>query len=388
MRLASFNVENLFSRAKALRASSPGQPNPVLAAFDQFNTISNKLLYEPADRAAMLTDLETLGVLVRTPAGNLRTARDPFAAWALLRENRGDFIKQPRQGDVQIVADGRNAWIGWVDLITEPVDETAIHMTSRVIDDVAADVLAVIEAENRPSLVRFNDEMLNGRYGHVMLIDGNDPRGIDVGLLTTDPIEILSVTSHVDTPDPARPGKPLFSRDCPAYQLRVNGTELWVLINHLKSQSFTSGNPDPLRTRQSSQVRTIYDQLHVNGAPFIAVVGDFNKGPTTDQPPKHPTLEPLLGAGSPLIDTHELPVFDPGRRPGTFQSCGTRNRLDYILTSPELAQLVTGGGINRSGLWGTPTNKKPPTEWTVFPPITQARHAASDHAAIWVDINL
>jgi hypothetical protein len=218
--------------------------------------------------------------------------------------------------------------------------------------------------------------------------DGNDPRGIDVGLLTTDTIAITSVTSHVDDPDPSRPGKALFSRDCPAYRLDVDGTELWVLVNHLKSQSFTSGDPDPLRTRQASRVRAIYDQLRNQGIELIAVVGDLNKGPTTDQPPQHPTLEDLLGPQSPLVDTHSLDVFDPGPRPGTFQSCGARNRIDYILTSPELADLVTAGGINRKGLWGTPTNKKPPTDWTVFPPITHPHHAASDHAAIWIDINL
>jgi endonuclease/exonuclease/phosphatase family metal-dependent hydrolase len=389
MRLASFNVENLFDRAKALRAASMGERNPVLEAFSRFNTVSNKVLYEPADKVAMLTDLETLGVLHRSAAGNLRLTTHPFSEWALLRENRGDFIKQPRSGSAEVIANGRNAWIGWVELLPESVNEVAIHMTARVIDDVAADVLAVVEADNRPSLVRFNDEMLNGRYGHVMCIDGNDERGIDVGLLTTDAIDIVSVTSHVDDPDPARPNKTLFSRDCPVYRLSMAGIELWVLVNHLKSQSFTFGDPDPLRTRQATQVRAIYDQLKAAGADLIAIVGDFNKGPTTDAPPQHPTLEALLGPQSPLFDTQELPVFDPGPRPGTFQACGVRQRLDYILVAPELADLVSAGGINRNGLWGNPKNKNPPKLWDVFPPVREdSAHAASDHAAIWIDIDL
>jgi hypothetical protein len=120
---------------------------------------------------------------------------------------------------------------------------------------------------------------------------------------------------------------------------------MWVLVNHLKSQSFTFGDPDPLRTRQATQVRAIYDQLKAAGADLIAIVGDFNKGPTTDVPPQHPTLEALLGPQSPLFDTQELPVFDPGPRPGTFQACGVRQRLDYILVSPELADLVSAGGM-------------------------------------------
>ena len=107
MRLATFNVENLFARAKALRATSLGEANPVLAAFERFNTVSARVTYEPADQAAMLKDLETLEILRRSAAGNLRMNTQPFSAWALLRENRGDFIKQPRSGSVEIVAKGR-----------------------------------------------------------------------------------------------------------------------------------------------------------------------------------------------------------------------------------------------------------------------------------------
>ncbi len=92
--------------------------------------------------------------------------------------------------------------------------------------------------------------------------------------------------------------------------------------------------------------------------------------------------------GSPLVDTHALPVFDQGPRPGTFQACGARERLDYILVSPELAARVTAGGINRKGLWGNPKNKNPPSAWQVFPPITAAVHAASDHAATFIDFDL
>lgn len=250
------------------------------------------------------------------------------------------------------------------------MNETAVRMTAAVITEVDANVLCVVEAEDRPSLVRMNIELLNDHYGHIMLVDGNDPRGIDIGLLCDARIEVVSIRSHVDVPDPEGTGRPLFSRDCPVYQLRLaDGSDLWLLLNHLKSQSFTSGDPDPLRSRQSTEVRAIYDRLRAEGARLIAVMGDFNKGPTNDQPPQHPTLEPLLGPDSPLVDATTLPGFDLGPRPGTFQSCSLRNRLDYILLSPDLADVATGGGIFRKGLWGTPTNKNPPQDWTVFPQI-------------------
>ena len=395
IRLATFNVENLFARAKALDPADPAG-GAALRAFDDFNRVAARPVYEDTDRKAMLDALEALRVLVRV-GGALRRNPDPFGdAWAMLRENRGDFLVAPDDAEPRIVATGRPDWLGWVELITEPVDELATRMTARVISDVAADVLCVVEAEDRPSLVRFDVELLGRRYAHRMLVDGNDPRGIDVGLFATAAVEPLWVRSNVDVPDPAAAdGRPLFSRDCPVHHLRLpGGAELYLLLNHLKSQSFTSGNPDPLRSRQSAAVRDIYLALRAGGARHVAVLGDFNKGPAADG--SHPTLEPLFDPATGLVDAYGLPAFsqlhDPldtaRERPGTFQSCTLRNRLDYLLLSPELAATVTDGGVFRRGLWGPPANVNPPRLWSVYPEITSARHAASDHAAVWLDLDL
>lgn len=45
----------------------------------------------------------------------------------------------------------------------EPIDEVNTRMIAQVIRDVAADVLGVVEAENRPSLDRFSQELLGGQ---------------------------------------------------------------------------------------------------------------------------------------------------------------------------------------------------------------------------------
>jgi endonuclease/exonuclease/phosphatase family metal-dependent hydrolase len=397
MRLATFNVENLFARAKAMDNTVREVGEPALAAFEVFNRIAAHDEYTPEDKAAMLDALVTLGVLVETRDGRRLNPRQFDTAWALLRENRGDFLVAPADREPRIEATGRGEWIGWVELLTEPVDEVGTQMIAKVVDEVAPDVLCLVEAEDRPSLVRFNEQLLGERFAHSMLLDGNDPRGIDVGLYCTERAEVRSVRGHMDVPDPASAGRRLFSRDCPAYHLRLAGGEdLYLLLNHLKSQSFSSGNPDPLRTRQSTEVRAIYDRLRAEGAELVAVLGDLNKGPDPADPTRHPTLEALLGADSPLVDAYRHPrfsgLFDPGdpgkERPGSFQSCSLRNRLDYILLSPELAELVTDGGVFRKGLWGTPSNVNPPAKWSVFPEITAGRHAASDHALVWVDLDL
>jgi hypothetical protein len=112
-------------------------------------------------------------------------------------------------------------------------------MTARVIQDVNADIIGIVEAEDRPSLVRFNQELLGGFYRHVMLVDGNDERGIDVAIMTRNNFEIESIRSNVDTED--RTGN-VFSRDCPQYEVQTpNGTVVHVLVNHFKSQSGGGG---------------------------------------------------------------------------------------------------------------------------------------------------
>jgi predicted extracellular nuclease len=159
---------------------------------------------------------------------------------------------------------------------------------------------------------------------------------------------------------------------------------VWVLVNHFKSQS---GGGGPKRARQAQGVRTIVEDLVAAGERHIVVLGDLNEGPTVlGQPAAN--LTSLVDPNGPLVEVYALPAFNQGPRPDTFQSCGIRDRLDYILVSQDLAGLVVGGGIERHGLWGTPTSVNPPAQWDIYPQITGAHQTASDHAAIYVDINI
>lgn len=73
--------------------------------------------------------------------------------------------------------------------------EDSKEITASVIIDMNADVLALQEIEGQDTLKRFRNEFLGGYrdYPHVMCIDGNDPRYIDVAVLSK--YRILSATS-------------------------------------------------------------------------------------------------------------------------------------------------------------------------------------------------
>jgi hypothetical protein len=80
----------------------------------------------------------------------------------------------------------------------------ATRNTSRVVGDVNADILLTVEVEDRLTLQRFNEQVLGAEFGttypHNILVDGNDERGIDLGILSRFPIR--AVRAHFDEPDP------------------------------------------------------------------------------------------------------------------------------------------------------------------------------------------
>ncbi len=380
-RIACYNVENLFARPNAFDPMDWGAGKPIIAAYHEVNELFNKPSYSTADRRRMRDLLVRLDIYSINDNSVARRKRTPTPRWAWLRNNKGSFDRQPRDATqpVEIIATGRRAWIGWVDLATEPTNEKATRLTGRVIGDVNADIIGIVEAEDRPSLVRFNEEMVANKYDHVMLVDGNDPRGIDVGIMTRAGYKIQSIQSNVDLTDNVGT---VFSRDCAQYEVHTpDGNTLHVLVNHFKSQS---GGGDVKRRRQAQAVRRIVDDLVAAGE-HVIVLGDLNEGPRNGQT-RADNLKSLYLQNSPLIEVYTLPGFALGNRPGTFDSCTLRNRLDYIFISQNLRLAFNGGGIFRMGLWGNRQTR--PDQWPTYPEMTTGEEQASDHACVFIDLSI
>jgi predicted extracellular nuclease len=369
VRIASFNVENLFQRAKALNPETREENKPILEKHARVNELMNLPVYTDAVKDEIRDILLGFGLESRDDAGE----------WVILRQNRGKLVKRGAAG-FEIVADGRSDWIGWVELKTEQVNELAMDHTAMVIRDVNADILGVVEAENRIVLDKFSAQLLarvgGTPYEFVMVIDGNDDRGIDVGLMTKVGYEIVSIRSHVDDTDAVGD---VFSRDCPEYTVVTpTGRRVVVLVNHLKSKGFgSSSSSNQKRERQAKQIKKIYERLLAEGEENIAVLGDLN-----DTPDSWP-LAPLLQQTD-LQDISQHPSFVSDGRRGTYANGTKSQKIDYVLLSPALFSRVIGGGVFRLGVWGG-------VNGTLFPhyaTMTKSIHAASDHAAIYADVNL
>lgn len=368
MRLATFNVENLFSRPRVMNLDTWAAGKKVLTEYGKLTALLQLSFYSQADKAKIVESLKAIGL-----------GSSDESKFVLLRQNRGHLVKRPSSG-LEVVANGRGDWIGWLELKKEAVNDIAVQMTARVVQELNADILAVVEAEDRIALGHFNEQLLkplNTALPTIMLIDGNDDRGIDVGLLAKPGTQIESIVSHVDD---VNNGSRIFSRDCPEYTVRIdaNNTVL-VIVNHFKSKGYGSPAASNARRKlQATRARAIYEMRRAQGIDRIAVVGDFNDTPASDP------LSPLLGSGSDLKDIFDHANFQDDGRPGTFGNGTASNKIDYLLLSPALWSRVQACGVVRKGVWGG-------VNGTLFPhyaEMTKAIHAASDHAALWADLDL
>lgn len=378
LRLATYNVENLFERAMLFghtewagdQAGEQGNTaTRILDAYAKASTVLARHTYSQEDKDEIVRLIDILGL----------TDSDD-SKYVLLRRNRGRLLER-NNGTVRVVADGRDDWLGWLELKMEAVNEQATRNTGRVINNINADVLVVVEAEHRPSLLRFNEQVLQPvvgwRYDHILVMDGNDARGIDVGLCCRSTFPVDFMRSHVDD---LFEGKRIFSRDCAEYHVVLpDRRRLVILANHFKSKgNGKAAENDALRNRQARRVREIYEELRQSGNDLVAIMGDLN-----DSPDRAP-LAPLLREGSDLADASEIEGFDSGGRPGTWRNGEARNKIDYILMSPALCKLARGGAIYRAGVWGGEDG----TLFPHLPEITSPSEAASDHAALYVDLDI
>ncbi|MGH1565463.1 endonuclease/exonuclease/phosphatase family protein [Mumia sp. DW29H23] len=371
MRLASFNVENLFARPKAM-AEEQGDAatrKKVLATHARLAALLDRDSYAGVEDD-ILEALDTLGLL-----------RSDDATYVRLRKLRGQLLRRPRNGPVELVAKGRSDWVGWVELKTVPVNARATENTARVLDALDADVVTVVEADDRPGLHLFSESLLPAvggtPYEQVMVVEGNDERGIDVGLMAHADYRLVQMRTHIFDTDGSGT---VFSRDCCEYHLETPlGNRVVVLANHFKSKGYSSpGDPvgSKRRRRQATRVARIVRSLRDEGLDLIAVTGDLNDDPASE------ALAPLLDDGV-LTDVSEHPAFDWNHRRGTYGSGNEKDKIDYILMSDGLFARVQGGGVFRKGVWRGPRTKDP---WEIFPTLTAKVEEASDHAALYADL--
>ncbi len=352
-RIASFNVENLFSRAKVLNLNDHARATELLNKIERLKSLLLKPTYTPEIKQAINTLLADL--------------KD----YVLIREDRGKLLTRGK-----VSAPGAAAWDGVIELKRASIKELARQATADVLKALAADVACVIETENRPSLQQFNRELMGTRkFPRILVVDGNDARGIDVGLLAK--LDVGRIDTHIFDEDD---DGVIFSRDCLEVELLhlPNGKPLYILCNHLKSMGYgPPAQSDEKRRRQAARIAQILTRKYDLTRDHVVVAGDLNNDPSA------PPLRPLLSVPH-LYDVLQLQFGDDPARRWTYRYKKQNSQLDYLLVSQPLRAAFTAAGVERRGIWGI----KDLTGETGFKSVTAKTNAASDHGAVWAEFSL
>lgn len=229
-----------------------------------------------------------------------------------------------------------------------------------------ADVLAVQEVEDIGVLREFALTDLAGLYPYHVLVEGNDPRLIDLGLLSKLPIG--GVTSWKYATHGAAPHELVFSRDLLEVEIldpQRRRRLCTIFNNHLKS-NYARWDMDPevarrhngqRRQRQAETVARIVAARTRPDSSYV-IVGDMNDSPDSE------FLEPLTAAPSlglqnalrAAVETRPAkPESSPQDAPATpvwtyrhrAQGVTTFSLIDQIWVSPALADRVSGAWIDR-----------------------------------------
>lgn len=275
------------------------------------------------------------------------------------------------------------------DLVSYETTHLQRNNTAQAILDAEPDVLMLCEVENLYSLRVFNEKYLDHYFDRMILIDGNDPRGIDVGVLVRSGFraEITAIRSHVDDATDAK--KPvvrsstrgfgymvrnaIFSRDCLEVDLTIGSVSLTLMANHFKAQDGRESSVER-RQRQAAKVAEYVVEAEKSGRLPI-VLGDLNVPPQKDG-----SLDPLL-----KLKSLQNPVSSLGEKEGWTHYYAARrevSQLDYIMPHKSLDVVKTE--IVRSGL----TTKCKQYTGPRYPTIGPEHTEASDHCPVTVALKL
>lgn len=210
-----------------------------------------------------------------------------------------------------------------------------------VLSDLDADIVMLQEVEHVAVLSSLNAVELDSRYDELIVEEGNDPRGIDVGMLSKVPVS--QVISHADD-EFTRVGTTAptytYSRDCLEVHLTFNGRAIVLLGVHYKAKD--NDNPDK-RLAEAQHTRAIADEITASAPTTgVIIVGDFNDTPGST--PYDWTVG--LVPGGPDEPYTNAPEHVPEADRWTFDYLGNRELVDQMMSNTVLTGMLDTASVD------------------------------------------
>lgn len=278
--------------------------------------------------------------LLAAPVLNAQKKENRFTVMFYNVENLFDTIDDPLHSDEEFTPSGPRAWdIARYEKKLEDISRVILSLE----DGHFPAAIGFAEVENEKVLIDLVQQKgLRKKDYKVILIEGNDPRGIDCGFIYLP--ELFSYSMHEEIPVEDLSGE--------EYPLRSilhitgdgpDGKPLHFYINHWKSRSGGVKETENMRIYQAIALRRELDRLlSSESSPRAIIMGDFNDEPTNR------SVYDILHAGNKRknawlndlynlhYDTHNLDIE------GSYNYRGTWQTYDQIIVSYSLLNSEEG----------------------------------------------
>ncbi|MBD0777745.1 hypothetical protein HPE56_08065 [Maribacter sp. ANRC-HE7] len=370
MKIATFNIQNLFHRDKSLIEKPFGK---CLTAWIQE---LDMLIRKPDNTMSEQDRIRDLSFLV----GFEKTNPRPYA---VLRRKSGFLYMKGIHHSMETRAGHLTNWNGWIEVQTKPIPPTATDNKARIIADVNADILLLQEVEDRGSLEEFNQKVLPNfdckPYEQTFVIQSNAMKGLEMAILLREGYSLQTIKTHLIG------GYSDLFQNLLEYEISTpTSKKIYVLATYLARQNDDIKIADTIRKSQVKNIAKIYKTLLAQGKSNVIIAGTFNTPSYCD------SLSPLFqNTGIKDITKHfsfEV-ATDEGDdatyfRLGAYRMGVNIKQKDYLLFSPALFEIMQDSGLNRKAMW---PNKKP--LWSIYKTVTSKNNAASEHPILWGKIN-
>ncbi len=362
MKIATFNIQNLFHRDKSLLQKPFGKN--LTDWINELNTLMRKssTSFTEQDRIRELSFL----------IGFEKPSPRPYA---VLRRRAGFLYMKGLNYSTEPKASDLTKWNGWIELQTTPIRPEATDNKGHVIADVNPDILLLQEIEDRGSLEEFNQIILPKfdcqPFEQSFVVQNEDLKGLELGILLRKDYILKSIKNHT-------------VKTLVEYEIETPTQQtIYILSVKLQKQTKDKDFTDAIRKNQAKQIAEIYNKHIAEGKNDVIIAGTLNAPSYCD------SLSPLLQQTDLKDITKHLSFevdCDAGddanyHRLGAYRKGVNIKQKDYMLFSPALFNTMKDSGLNRKAMW---PEKRP--QWLIYKSVTNKNVAASEHPLVWGEI--
>jgi len=371
MKIATFNIQNLFHRDKSLLE------RPFGKQITDWITELDTLMLQASKSFNQQDRIRELSFLI----GFEKSRPRPYA---VLRRKAGFLYMKGLSHSLENKAGELTNWNGWIELQTIPIQPGSTNHKAQVIADVNPDILLLQEIEDKASFEDFNQLILPEfdckPYAYSFVIQGNDINSLEMGIALRQGYNLNAVRTHNINEAINDDGKNLIE-----YEISTPSKEtIWLLNAYLKKPTKDRKQSDSIRKKQVYMIAEIYKKLIAEGKTNIIIAGTFNA------PSYCNSLSPLIQDTDLKDITKHLSFevdIDKGNdatyfRLGAYRMGVNIKQKDYMLFSPTLFNKMKDSGLNRKAMW---PEKYP--QWSIYKSVSNRNVAASEHPLVWGKID-